>query len=1013
MEKFLIIFWLAVTLYGSQSITIGVLAFKSKAETLKEWMPTADYLNRMEPEYHFVIIPLTYPEMNNAVKHHKIDFVITNSGHYVYLEKQYHISRIATMLRYYNGQWIDRFGGVIFTRSDRNDIETLNDVKDKSVAAVDSESLGGYAAQMFELSRHDISGNDLKLNFTGMPHAKSVQAVLERKADIGFVRTDVLEHMSAQGKIDLDAIKVIHPLPVAGFPHLLSTTLYPEWPLAQMPHTAKDLSNEVVVALLTQITHASPNQGDVGWTAPLEYRDVHEIFQTLRLPPYDKAPPIRISDIYNKYFTFIWIILVSGVLILIGVIIEIILRRKLAYESHKNEVFLTLSCDGIHIMNEHGNIIQVSDTFCRMLGYSRNEMIGMHVTQWDSRVSKEELIRGIQNLSEESITIYSQHQRKDGTYYDAEIVVTLIKLKHKRWLYCSARDVTENLIEQAKTKLAALVYEHSSDAIVITDKNSNIISVNPKFTSLTGYQTEEIKGKSTNLLNSGQESKEFFRQMWDSLGTDGEWSGEIIDRDKAGVLFSKWLSIRTVYDNNNEPYRRIAIFSDITDQKEAKQKIWHQANFDILTGLPNRRMFMYRLEKELHAMERNESLVILMYLDLDHFKEINDTLGHDKGDILLQIAAKRLIDCARKSDIVSRLGGDEFTIILNNIDSLECVNEIATKITHELSLPFYIENEILFISVSIGITVAPSDGNTPEKLLKNADQAMYAAKNDGRNRYRYFTPSMQEALSKRTLMVHEMREAIKADRFRVFYQPIMELSSGLIYKAEALVRWEKEDGSLISPLDFIPLAEETGLINDIGVSVFKQAVNQVKLWRQTIHPKFQISVNKSPVQFRCDKHECSTLLDIMRAHDVANDAIIIEITEGILMENSPAIQHKLLEFEIQGMSVALDDFGTGYSSLSYLKKFDIDYLKIDRAFVQNVENDRNDQILCEAIVAMAHKLEIQVIAEGVETIAQREYLASIGCDYIQGYLLSRPIRADEFEIRSFLESTKHEVFMEN
>ncbi|MFA6396731.1 MAG: EAL domain-containing protein, partial [Sulfurimonas sp.] len=639
-----------------------------------------------------------------------------------------------------------------------------------------------------------------------------------------------------------------------------------------------------------------------------------------------------------------------------------------------------------------------SDSFCQMLGYSRDEMIGMNVTQWDSHVSQSELLQEIQKLSDKSITIHSKHTCKNGTSYEAEILVTLIKLKKKQWIYCSARNVTENLIEQAKIKLAALVYEYSSDPIVITDQYSSIVSINPAFTAMTGYEIDEIKGKSTHMLNSGRQSKEFFRQLWEALSTDGAWSGEIIDRDKEGAIFSKWLSIRTVYDHHNNPYRRIAIFSDITDQKEAKQQIWYQANFDTLTGLSNRSMFMYRLEKELNTMERNESSVVLMYLDLDHFKEVNDTLGHDKGDVLLQTAAKRLISCVRKNDVVSRLGGDEFTIIISNIDSLDSVDEVASKIIHELSLPFYIDHETLFISASIGITVAPSDGNTTEILLKNADQAMYSAKNDGRNRYHYFTPSMQEALSKRTLIIQEMREAITKEQFVVYYQPIMELTTGIIYKAEALVRWIKEDGTIVNPLDFITLAEETGLINAIGLSVYQQAVDQVKQWRETLHPKFQISVNKSPVQFRSEAYRSSALVEIMNYSNLPNDAIIVEITEGILMESTQQTQQKLLELEEKGISVALDDFGTGYSSLSYLKKFDIDYLKIDRAFVLNLETDRNDKILCEAIIAMAHKLEIQVIAEGVETIGQRDYLMSIGCDYIQGYLISRPIAVEEFEL---------------
>lgn len=998
MKHIVIIFLVTLTLYASKTVTIGVLAFRSKAQTLQEWAPTVNYLNQMGTEYSFSILPLTFDEMNEAVKNQSVDFVTTNPNHYVYLEKLYHISSVATMLRYTNGQWTDRFGGVIFTKANRTDIQTLGDVKGKTIAAVSSQAFGGYSVQVFELLYHNIDANDLTLHFTGMPHDTVVQKVLENKVDVGFIRTDILERLASEGKIDLHALKVLHPQEVLGFPYQLSTSLYPEWPIARLSHTNQSLSNKVVISLLTQITHSIPLEGDIGWTTPLEYRDIHTIMQTLRLPPYDKALPFTLSDIYDKYTYFTWIIGILSGLILIGLIFEIVLRRKLAYESHKNEAFLTLSGDGIHIMDERGNIVQVSDTFCQMLGYSRHEMIGMNVTQWDSQVTQEGFVQKIQELSNQSISIHSKHKRKDGTTYDVQILVTLIESKHKRWIYCSARNITQDLIDQAKIKLAALVYEYSSDPIVITDQNSSIVSINPAFSAMTGHEIEDLKGKSTNILNSGQQSDEFYRQLWQALSTDGEWNGEIIDRDKEGIIFSKWLSIRTVYDNNNMPYRRIAIFSDISDQKEAKQQIWYQANFDTLTGLSNRSMFMYRLEKELQSMVRNESTVVLMYLDLNHFKEINDTLGHDKGDILLQTAGKRLISCVRKSDVVSRLGGDEFTIIIINADSLESVDEIASKILHELSLPFYIDHETLFISASIGITVAPSDGNTSDILLKNADQAMYAAKNDGRNRYHYFTLSMQESLSKRTLMIHEMRDAISKNQFKVYYQPIMDLSTGLIFKAEALVRWEKEDGFLISPLDFIALAEETGLINDIGLSVFKQAVDQVKQWRKMLHPKFQISVNKSPVQFRCEKHEGSTLVEIMNDLGVPNDGIIVEITEGVLMENTALIQHKLLEFEEQGIAIALDDFGTGYSSLSYLKKFDIDYLKIDQAFVQNLETDRNDQILCEAIVAMAHKLEIQVIAEGVETIAQREYLKSIECDYIQGYLISRPIPADEFEI---------------
>lgn len=302
LMKFILALLITVSsVFSSEKVVIGVLAFRSKAETLKEWEPTASYLNQMNPGYIFTILPLSYPEINVAVKNDKLDFVITNSGHYVFLEKKYHISRIATIMRYKNGQWLDRFGGVIFTLTKRSDINTLDNLKGKRIAAVDLESLGGYAAQMHTLYNHGINKSDFQLEFTGMPHKKVVEAVLSGKADIGFVRTDILEDMAHNGVFDLRKLKIIHPQKAGAFPYLLSTALYPEWPISRMPHTKKELSNKVVIALLQRIPHAKPQDGDIGWSSPLEYRDIHEMFQVLRFPPYDKPEMFTIRDIWNKY----------------------------------------------------------------------------------------------------------------------------------------------------------------------------------------------------------------------------------------------------------------------------------------------------------------------------------------------------------------------------------------------------------------------------------------------------------------------------------------------------------------------------------------------------------------------------------------------------------------------------------------------------------------------------------------------------------------------------------------
>lgn len=996
----LFFFLTASYLFATDKVVIGVLAFRSKAQTLEEWEPIVQYLNNIGPKYAFSILPLNYRELDDAVKKSTIDFVVTNSGHYVYLEKEYHISRIATMVEYKDGQWINHFGGVIFTLANRTDIQKLEDLKDKKIAAVNAHSLGGYAAQMYEFFKKGIVADDLEFYFTGMPHQNVLEDVLSGKADAGFVRTDVLEDLVEKGTLDLSSLKIINQKKSDKFPYLFSTELYPEWPIAQLSNPRQDLSNELVIALLQLLPQNSAKNGDIGWSTPLEYRDIHEMYQALRLPPYDKVTIFTLADIYTKYSLYIWVSIILMFLIFIGIVIEFTLRRKLSYESQKNKAFLQSSADGIHILDEAGKIVQVSDKFCSMLGYTRKEMSNMSVLDWDEREPLEAIREKIQSFSQKNELIQTRHHRKDGTFYDAEINVRAIYIGKRTLVYCSVRDITQQLLKQAQTELAALVYESSSDAIVISDADSQIVSINRAFTELSGYSLADVKGKNTHIFSSGHHNTEFYRQMWEALGFNGNWEGEIIDLDKEGNTFSKWLSIRTVFDYMKNPYRRIAIFSEITDQKEAKKKLWYQANFDGLTGLSNRKLFMYHLEKELNEIERSHIKMALLFLDLDNFKDINDTLGHDKGDTLLKEAAARINTCVRKSDIVSRFGGDEFTILLTNIASENDVENVANKILFELSQKFMFNLEAYFISVSIGITMIPEDGSKAENLLINADQAMYEAKNSGRNRFRFYQSSMQDKIQKRMNIVQALREAIKNKEFILYYQPIMHLSTGEVHKAEALIRWKKSDGTMVSPVEFIPVAEETGCITQIGAWVFEEAIQQAKLWRDSYSPDFQISVNKSPVQFR-NEAEQSLLVKLMQTSNLPYEAIVVEITEGILMEQTAGVQNKLLEFEEKGIAVSLDDFGTGYSSLSYLKKYDIDYLKIDQSFIRNVTNDYNDQVLCEAIVAMAHKMGILVIAEGVETEKQRDYLRSIECDYIQGYLISRPIPAEEFEKKFF------------
>ncbi|MDX8400277.1 MAG: EAL domain-containing protein [Gallionellaceae bacterium] len=432
------------------------------------------------------------------------------------------------------------------------------------------------------------------------------------------------------------------------------------------------------------------------------------------------------------------------------------------------------------------------------------------------------------------------------------------------------------------------------------------------------------------------------------------------------------------------------------EYKRAGEVIWHQANYDSVTQLPNRSLFHDRLEQEIHKTQRNNQVLALMFIDLDRFKEVNDSLGHDAGDVLLVEAARRIAESVRDTDTVARIGGDEFTVILSQLDDVNRVEEVAERIVEILATPFQLGDEAVYISASLGITLYPNDADNVEGLLKNADQAMYVAKNQGRNGFSYFTSEMQEHANKRQHLVKDLRGALAGEQFRVYFQPIIDLQSGKIVKAEALIRWQHPQRGLVSPFDFIALAEETGMIVDIGDWVFKESAAWMKRWREKAYSCRQVSVNKSPKQFVAGKG-CSNWVSYLQDLGLPGECMLIEITEGLLLDARPEVTQSLLNYRDAGIQVALDDFGTGYSSLSYLKKFDIDYLKIDRSFVNDLATDPNDLALSEAIIVMAHKLGLKVVAEGVELPEQRDILATAGCDYVQGFMYAKPMPAEEFD----------------
>ncbi|MGD0960757.1 MAG: EAL domain-containing protein [Methylomonas sp.] len=614
------------------------------------------------------------------------------------------------------------------------------------------------------------------------------------------------------------------------------------------------------------------------------------------------------------------------------------------------------------------------------------------------QIHPDDLARVAENLQDHlngvSDSFYNEHRllHADGSW---SWVASRAKVTSRDALGCPLRMIGMNA-DITERKLAHMVFQNASEAIMITDADNQIVSVNPAFTRISGYSLREVLGRNPKKFSSSRQSEKTYQTIFQSLNTVGNWQGEIWNRRRNGEIYPSWVAINTVFNPDNSVHYRIIQFHDITHKKQDEELIWKQANFDELTGLPNRHMLHERLCGEIKKQRRNRLKMAVIFLDLDHFKEVNDALGHFQGDALLLEASQRIASCVRESDTVARLGGDEFTVILANLNDTSHVQRVTEDILSKLSAPFQLENEMVYVSASIGVTIFPDDGTEVITLLKNADQAMYFAKNQGRNRCCYFTKSMQEASQLKIRLANDLRQGLEKEQFILHYQPIVELGAGHILKAEALLRWAHPLHGIISPASFIPIAEETGLIVEIGNWVFRQAAHQAALWRDTYHIDLQISINKSPVQFRSDRHNPGAWFEYLTELGLTGQSLVVEITEGLLMDNYEVVNNQLLTFRDTGIQVALDDFGTGFSALSYLNKFDIDYIKIDQSFTRNLALGSDELALCEAIIVMAHKLGIKVIAEGIETQNQCDLLLAAGCDYGQGYLFSKPVSAIEF-----------------
>ncbi len=559
------------------------------------------------------------------------------------------------------------------------------------------------------------------------------------------------------------------------------------------------------------------------------------------------------------------------------------------------------------------------------------------------------------------------------------------------WVYT---DITERVRQQAQLALAERVFAHASEALMITDPAGIIVNVNQAFCRITGYAREEVLGCSPSVMKSDRHDAAFFESMWQALAANGAWEGEVWDRRKNGEVYPKWLAISTVRDDEGRVANYIGSFSDISERKQAQERIQYLAHHDTLTGLPNRVLLRDRFNGAIDHLRRWGGAVAFMFLDLDYFKRINDSLGHRVGDELLVAVVRRLKAILRESDTLSRQGGDEFILILRNIDGSDAAAKVAEKIIDSIARPFEIGEHVLNTSVSIGIATAPRDGEDFDLLMQKADTAMYASKEHARGTFSFFQQSMDELARRRLDLANRMRGAMATREFRLAYQPQVYADSGKVFGAEALLRWHPAGSNPIPPIEFIPIAEENGLIVQLGDWVVAEACEQAARWQRE-GLESQIAVNVSGVQiYRSDIVD--TLLRATRAAGIEPNCIQVELTESILIEDSMLMQEVIRGLKSIGASVAIDDFGTGYSSLAYLKRFRVDKLKIDRGFVTDCCVNEEGAAMTRAVIGIANSLNMRAIAEGVEELDQLHFICRAGCNEIQGNIYSHPLWPEDF-----------------
>ncbi len=1010
MQKLIALLMLVVVslmpAWADVPVKVGVLTYRPVPQAKVQWQPLEAYLQTalgMRVE----LTVYNYADLDAAIEKNAVDVVLTNPAHLIQLQHGNSLSApLATLINREGEQELTAFGGVIFTRAGEAGINTLADLAGKriAVASTGTHAFGNYQMQSMELLEAGMQ-MPAKDNFliTGTPQDLVLDAVLEGRAEVGFMRSGILETLSREGKLDISRIKIINRQNLPAFPHASSTRLYPEWPVAVLPQVDEKLARRITIALLAlpPASDAARSAGIFGFTTPSNYSSVESLMRRLRMPPFNAVPEIRLADMWHQYRE--WIVALGFLLLLLtGASSGLVLQNRTIRQSQQRFATLfELSPEPMLIIS-HGLFVDCNMASARMLGYAdKASMLNKSPADIsparqpggeDSGSAAMKILNAV--MSGLPQTFEWVHLKADGSEFVVHVSLARTNLDGDSVVLGVWHDITARKQAEIRLQLAASVFTHAREGIMITDPQGVLVDVNATFSSITGYSREEVLGKNPRMLQSGLQNRKFYEDMWQALAQTGCWSGEAWNKRKDGKLYAEMITISAVHDSSGQLQNYVALFTDITPQKEHQKQLEHIAHYDSLTGLPNRVLLADRLQQNMAKCQRSGQSLAVVYLDLDGFKAINDQHGHDVGDELLKAVAQRMKEVLREGDTLARIGGDEFVAVLVELSNMHDCEPVLVRLLRAAADPLTVGEAMLQVSASIGVTIHPQDGVDADQLMRHADQAMYLAKQSGKNRYHLFDIVQDAAVKTKRESLEHIRHALEQREFVLYYQPKVNMKTGALVGAEALIRWQHPQRGLLPPGVFLPLIENHPVSVELGEWVIGSALKQLAAWHAA-GLDITVSVNIGARQLQ-QTDFVLRLSDLLAAHPEVNpQRLELEILETSALEDINQISEVMHACRALGVRFALDDFGTGYSSLTYLKRLPADVLKIDQSFVRDMLDDPDDLAIIEGIIGLATAFRREVIAEGVEMVELGELLLPLGCELAQGYGIARPMPAAE------------------